>query len=71
MKLIVCEDYKELSKKAAEIVAESRIMWKNEHKRIFIWNVVIFLLLVLGCCKVAREDYDEFEEIERDSENEK
>ena len=30
-----------------------------------------FLLLVLGCCKVAREDYDEFEEMERDSENEK
>lgn len=23
-------------------------MWKNEHKRIFIWNVVIFLLLVLA-----------------------
>ena len=30
-----------------------------------------FLLLTLACCKVAREDYDEFEEIERDSENEK
>ena len=30
-----------------------------------------FLLLALACCKVAHEDYDEFEEIERDSENEK
>lgn len=30
-----------------------------------------FLLLALACCKVAHEDYDDFEEIARDSENEK
>lgn len=33
--------------------------------------VLACLLLALTCCKVAREDYDDFEEIERDSENEK